>query len=263
MRICIIFFISITNFLFSQSNSINSEYEVIYNIRILRDTLQSENAIQESISLLINGNKSLFKSTKKAISDSVAMAIGKKSFENPVDGKVILDMRNVPNVNFKSEVFLDNGKQTVYKELLKNKFAYPLDDQIVWKIESETKTIATYLCKKATGKYKNRNYIAWFSEKVAIPDGPYVFKGLPGLIMEVYDTKNYVNFSMVSFKKVIKPIVLIEDAINTDYLTFSKARQNYMNNPSGTFTSQTGMSLNQSNASRINTNAKRINNFID
>lgn len=263
MRIYIIFFISISNFLFSQSDSFNSEYEVIYNLRILSDTLQPENATQENISLLIKGNKSLFKSTKKAIRDSVAMSIGKKSFGNPVDGKVILDMRNVPNVNFKSEVFLDDGKQTVYKELLKNKFAYPLDDKIVWKIEDETKTIATYLCKKATGTYKDRNYIAWFSEKVTIPDGPYVFKGLPGLIMEVYDTKNYVNFSMVSFKKVIKPIVLIKDPINTDYLTFYKARENYLNNPSGTFTSQTGISLKPANASRINTNSKRVNNYID
>ncbi len=263
MRIYIIFFISISNFLFSQSNSLNSEYEVIYNLKILSDTLQPEKAIQENISLLIKGNKSLFKSTKKAIRDSVAMSIGKKSFENPINGKVMLDMRDVPNVNFKSEVFLDDGKQTVYKELLRNKFAYPLEDQIVWKIEGETKTIATYLCKKATGTYKNRNYIAWFSEKVAIPDGPYVFKGLPGLIMEVYDTKNYVNFSLVSFKKVIKPIVLIKDAINTDYLTFNKARQNFLNNPSGAIMSQTGLSLNQANVSRINTNAKSFNNYFD
>ncbi len=263
MRIYLIFFLSISNFLLCQSNSLNSEYEVIYNLRILPDTLQPKNSIQENVSLLIKGNKSLFKSTKKAIRDSVAMSIGKKSFESPIDGKVILDMRSVPGVNFKSEVFLDNGKQTVYKELLKNKFAYSLEDDIVWKIEGETKIIATYLCKKAIGRYKNRNYIAWFSEQVAIPDGPYVFKGLPGLIMEVYDKNSYMNFSMVSFKKVIKPIVLINNSIKTDFLTFTKARKNYLENPSGTFTNQTGISLKPSDASRINSNSNRFNNYID
>nr|WP_314499722.1 GLPGLI family protein [uncultured Chryseobacterium sp.] len=257
------FFISVSNFLFSQSDIFNSEYEVIYSIRMLSDTLQPENVMQENSSLLISNNRSLFKSTKKAIRDSVAMAIGKKSFGNPVDGKVILDMRNVPAVNFKSEVFLDGGKQTVYKELLKNSFAYPLEDTVIWKIEDETKTVAAYLCRKATGRYKNRNYTAWFAEKIAIPDGPYVFKGLPGLVLEVYDTNNYVNFSMVSFKKVSKPIILIKDSIKTDFLTFTKARRNYLDNPSGTFTNQTGISLNPAVVSRVNANSNRFNNYID
>src|SRR5690606_29127872 len=158
-------------------------YEVIYRVRMYTDTTSKSNVIEENVSLLIKDDKSLFKSTKKAIRDSIAMAVGKKSFENPVGGKVILDMRTVPGVDFKSEVFSENGKQTVYKELLKNRFSYPLEDPIEWKIEDETKTISTYLCKKATGKYKGRNYIAWFTEAVPIPNGPYVFKGLPGLIL--------------------------------------------------------------------------------
>ncbi|GAA5096976.1 hypothetical protein GCM10023210_31440 [Chryseobacterium ginsengisoli] len=232
---------------------------------MLSDTSKTKdfNEMEEDLSLLIKGNKSLFKSTKKAIRDSVAYAIGKKSFENPVNGMVVLDMKAVPGVNFKSEVFLNDGKQTIYKELLKNRFSYPLEDAIEWKIESETKTIASYLCKKAIGKYKGREYVAWFTDSIPFPDGPYVFKGLPGLVLEVYDSKNYISFSMISFKKVEKPIIVMKDVANTKYSTFHKARQNFLDNPSGTLSSQIGLTIKPNDASRINGNVKRFNNYID
>ncbi|MCU7613251.1 GLPGLI family protein [Chryseobacterium sp. GMJ5] len=225
MKLCTLFLIIFGSILYSQTNDLKSQYEVIYRIKSFPDTLSKKNTIEEDLSLLINGNKSLFKSTKKAYSDSIAMEIGEKSLANSIDGKVILDMRNVPIVNFKSEVFFDNGKQTVYKELVKNRFSYPLEDVLHWKIEEETKMIGSYLCKKATIKYKNRNYAAWFAESVPIPDGPYIFKGLPGLILEVYDQSDTVHFSMVSLKKVEKPMVVMKDSAATKYSIFYQARK--------------------------------------
>jgi len=245
------------------NDSLKSQYEVIYRLKMFPDTLSKDNVIEEDLSLLINGNKSLFKSTKKAVRDSIAYAIGKKSFDNPVNGQVILDMHAVPGVNFKSEVFLNERKQFVYKELVKNRFSYPLEDPVEWKIENETKNIATYACKKAIGKYKGREYIAWFSENIPIPDGPYVFKGLPGLILEVYDINNYITFSMIKFAKVQKPIKLLKDVAATKYSAFHKARQNFLDNPAGAFSSQTGLSVKPGDIARINNNAKKFNNYID
>lgn len=226
------------------------------------DTLSRDNPIEEDLSLLIGDNQSLFKSTKKAVRDSVAYAIGKKSFDNPTNGVVILDMKTVPNVNFKSEVYLHDGQQTVYKELLRNRFSYP-EDAINWHIENDTKIIASYSCRRATGRYKGRNYIAWFTSSIPMPDGPYTFKGLPGLVIEVYDEKEYISFSLISFKKVQKPIVLMKDTANTTYTTFHKARQNFLNNPAGTFSIQTGLTVKPNDVSRINGTIKKFNNYID
>lgn len=245
------------------NNTLMSQFEVIYRLKSSSDTLLKNNSIEEDLSLLINGNKSLFKSTKKAISDSIALAVGNKSFDNPVDGKVVFDMRNVPIVKFKSEVFSDNGKQTVYKVLIRNNFSYYLEDPIEWKILGETKTIASYLCKKAMGKYKNRNYIVWFTEAIPIPDGPYVFKGLPGLVVEVYDTLDYNRFSMISFKKVEKPIILMKDVVSTKYSIFFEARKNILNNPAAILSNQTGVNLSSSTVAKINANSKYFNNYID
>jgi GLPGLI family protein len=263
MRFYLLVSILFSSILYSQSDNLKSQYEVIYKIKSFNDTLSKYNAAEENLSLLINGNKSLFRSTQKAKSDSIAMAIGKKSFENPVNGKVILDMKNVPGVYFKSEVFSDNGKQTIFKELMRNKFSFPLEDPIQWKIGSETKMIESYACKKATGKYKGRHYIAWFTESIPIPDGPYVFKGLPGLVLEVYDPNDNIHFTMVSFKKVVKPMTLMKDAFATKYSTFYKARQNSIDNAAGVLSNQTGITLKPADIARINNNAKRNNNYLD
>lgn len=56
-----------------------------------------------------------------------------------------------------------------------------------WKIENKTKTIAGITCTKATSNFRGRNYIAWFTYSIPIATGPWKFRGLPGLILEVYD----------------------------------------------------------------------------
>lgn len=263
MKIYFFLFLLTFGFLFSQSNNIESEYEVIYKVKIYSDTISKTYANEEKTSLLIKNNKSIFKSTQKAVSDSIALAIGKKQWNTPVNGKIILDMQNVPIVKFKDEVYLDNGKQIIYKELLKTKFSFPLEDPIQWKIGTETKMIDIYLCKKATGKYKKRNYTAWFTDSVPIPDGPYIFKGLPGLVLDVSDTNNYLSFSIISLKKVVKPIVLLKDVFPTNYQNYVKVRQNLLDNPAGTISNQTGIKLKPEHITRINENARRFNNYID
>ncbi|WP_133175180.1 GLPGLI family protein, partial [Chryseobacterium sp. HMWF001] len=259
MKFYLLFLVFSSSFIYSQSDTLRSQYEIIYKIRCFDDTLSKKNPSEENLSLLISGNKSLFRSTQKAVSDSIAMSIGNKAVANAVNGKVVVDMRGVPGVYFKSEVFSDNGKQIIYKELMKNRFSYPLEDPITWKIKNETKIIESYLCKKAIGKYKGRYYIAWFTETIPIPDGPYIFKQLPGLALEVYDQNDTIHFTMISFRKARKAMLLMKNAYPTQYSNFYKARQNMIENPAGMLSNQTGIKLNPSDVERINKNAKRNN----
>jgi len=57
-----------------------------------------------------------------------------------------------------------------------------------WKITSETKNIKGHTCTKATLSFRGRNWEAWFAQDIPLPYGPWKFYGLPGLIVEVYDT---------------------------------------------------------------------------
>lgn len=64
--------------------------------------------------------------------------------------------------------------------------------QIDWIISTETKKIGTFACTKATANFRGRNYTAWFTTAVPVPYGPWKLNGLPGLIVEAYDTDKYV-----------------------------------------------------------------------
>jgi len=64
---------------------------------------------------------------------------------------------------------------------------------IKWNIGKGDKNVLGYACKKASCQFRGRNYIAYYTPKIAIPDGPYKFCGLPGLILEIYSEDNFIR----------------------------------------------------------------------
>jgi GLPGLI family protein len=55
-----------------------------------------------------------------------------------------------------------------------------------WTITNETAVIAGMLCKKATAILPSQSAIeAWFTDEVALANGPAIYHGLPGLILKV------------------------------------------------------------------------------
>ncbi|MDR3227196.1 MAG: GLPGLI family protein, partial [Prevotellaceae bacterium] len=79
-----------------------------------------------------------------------------------------------------------------------------------WKIEKDTTTISGYKCQKATCTFRGREYIAWFTSEIKINTGPYKFWGLPGLIVNVYDTKKHYSFQLKEIMKSGELIVFEE-----------------------------------------------------
>ena len=49
----------------------------------------------------------------------------------------------------------------------------------------------------AVSDFRGRRWTAWFAPDISISDGPWKFSGLPGLIMEAYDTENHYRFFIV------------------------------------------------------------------
>lgn len=75
-----------------------------------------------------------------------------------------------------------------------------------WEIAEEIKTYEDqYEVQKATTHFAGRDYVAWFTTDVPIQDGPYLFYGLPGLIVELYDTEKHYHFTMESMEKLDEP----------------------------------------------------------
>ena len=62
-------------------------------------------------------------------------------------------------------------------------------------------TILGYPCHKATTHFRGRDYVAWYTEEIPYPYGPYKFGGLPGLITCIYDTQREHIYTLVGFEK--------------------------------------------------------------
>ncbi|NHW60260.1 GLPGLI family protein, partial [Escherichia coli] len=61
----------------------------------------------------------------------------------------------------------------------------------------------------AVTRFGKRDWEAWFSDKYPVLEGPYKFRGLPGLIFELRDTKDNFIFS-------VNRIVPKKEKIETD-----------------------------------------------
>lgn len=99
------------------------------------------------------------------------------------------------------------GENWVYKDLrqarLSNFVSSPRDNpyrieeelpQIKWQLLEENKSIEGIRVRKARGRFRGRNYTAWFAPDIPLHNGPWKLGGLPGLILEAYDDDRLVVF---------------------------------------------------------------------
>ena len=73
--------------------------------------------------------------------------------------------------------------------------------QLQWTMARGDSTILGYPCHKATTHFRGRDYVAWYTEEIPYPYGPYKFGGLPGLITCIYDTQREHIYTLVGFEK--------------------------------------------------------------
>jgi GLPGLI family protein len=99
---------------------------------------------------------------------------------------------------------------------------------INWTITQETKEMMGVQCQKAVCDFKGRTYEAWFCSQLPYNNGPWKLGGLPGLILEAYDTKKEVVFSFISFENATgEPISILlpSDLIKTTPKEFRQYQQ--------------------------------------
>ncbi|MDN5395871.1 MAG: GLPGLI family protein [Chryseobacterium sp.] len=81
-------------------------------------------------------------------------------------------------------------------------FVVNTNDEMTWKLLQETQQYNGYKLQKATTDFGGRTWNAWFCNEVNIKEGPYKFRGLPGLIFILEDTDKNFIYKLVSNKKL-------------------------------------------------------------
>ncbi|TYP96371.1 GLPGLI family protein [Sphingobacterium allocomposti] len=70
-----------------------------------------------------------------------------------------------------------------------------------WTISTEQKQILGLNCYKASLNYLGRTWQVWFTPEIAFPTGPWLLRGLPGLIVSASDDKGEVQFTLQALEE--------------------------------------------------------------
>ncbi len=101
-----------------------------------------------------------------------------------------------------------------------------------------------------------------------MPEGPYKFFGLPGLILKIEDTKGYYKFELTDFKNltsqkgVIKMESRLVNGTSTTKQQYLSAKENYMNNL-GAALQQSGITVGNEAIKSVQNRERKKNNPIE
>ena len=194
------------------------------------DSVQKKKPLEELVALVVSKDGSVFYSEDRVKSDSILKAKVQAARNS---GSFNLDMRGTKMGRFAVVI---NKQYPSYKTTFKNKIGmttYEFDEtrKPEWKITSEKKKIGEFSAQKATTNYLGREWEAWFTTDLPIQDGPYVFYGLPGLIVQIADKDQDYTFTLEGVKNNFTIADLqVDKTIKLSYDKYKKAfQENYLN----------------------------------
>ncbi|HSI70624.1 MAG TPA: GLPGLI family protein [Gillisia sp.] len=180
---------------YAQKLNSKFDYKVTYKLTFQLDSTSLEESNSEYMILYTGDNLSKFSSSAKNRENSFVVQ-GNSGHTS-----------QTALTKFHYEILKDSQSGNLYYTLkipkMDDRFYYIEEmDQFVWEILPETKKIKDFEVQKATTTFAGRDYIAWFSPEIPIGEGPYKFNGLPGLILEVADTKDQWVFEFFGLEKL-------------------------------------------------------------
>lgn len=180
--------------------------DIFYQIKFLMDSTKVDDVEEGQTVLRVSDRYALFTDYYRVLHDSINDLCA-ESRKNAQKYKVTWDSLSIKRcylLQFLSVIDLEKSVATVQWDVLrKYQYEQPVPD-FKWKLAAGDTLILDKFCKKATCSYAGRNYVAWYTEEVNLPYGPYIFGGLPGLIMYLHDTKYNWVFTCNGIEKATK-----------------------------------------------------------
>ena len=182
-----------------------ADYVVTYKASFIRDT---QKKVPEQDIIILEIGKNFSKSYSKILfaADSTATAWRKK-------GSAVLRMPkgNIPLEDVYKNFTTKNSK-IIFRSMLQGPiYQYEESSNLMnWTLQPEKKEILSYSCQRATTSFRGREYEAWFTNDIPLPNGPWKFGGLPGLILFLKDMQSNYVFECIGLEKpkVERPIKL-------------------------------------------------------
>jgi GLPGLI family protein len=177
---------------------------VHYKFTHVRDTTNRDHPYTENMALYIGKNSSAYRSYDNVLEQAEFKKQLQAAEASSPDGRVSLRRNNRSGTTEEYYEFPNENKLARKEPLVMD--TYLIDEAmpaIDWKVSSDTATFGGLHCQKATGHFKGRDYTAWFCPDMPLHVGPWKLNGLPGVIVQAYDTKKDVQFMFDGVEKVI------------------------------------------------------------
>jgi GLPGLI family protein len=204
------------------SQTLDSAYfQCLYKLEYAKDSLAFERRRTDEMLLLVGNKVSAFFSYRQYLSDSLQKAnpeMYKPQVIRNADGTGSVTPALKPTRTSENKEFLyltpSEGKLFCLSKIWSNYFMY--EDNLrppAWHISTDTARILNYTCNKAATTYKGREWTAWFTYDIPVPEGPWLLRGLPGIILKAYDKNEDYIFECTGIErlKLKKPIVKDEE----------------------------------------------------
>lgn len=214
-KIFVINFLIIFNVIFSQKTIFKSHTQIIYEMNFKADSTKNDKT-NDILTLYIGNNQSIFQNDKKFKIDSL------------ISSQPIFQMPSKPLFKVSHVIFKDyNKSEQIYSDKIDNiNFGYKEKNPTMsWNLVKGEKNIFSYSCFKAETNFRGRKFIAWYTKDIPISDGPYKFSGLPGLILEVYDSENNFHYNIIAIIKKQQNILYDNDINFIERLKMIEARR--------------------------------------
>ena len=129
-----------------------------------------------------------------------------------------------------------------------------------WKILPENDVFGNFKIQKAETEFAGRKWIAWFTTEIPIQEGPYKFRGLPGLILKIFDSTNSHSFTLAGIQK-LKSVSSKDDNFVFDFGTNQNVSQEKYKQILKEFRDDPNKSIRQtlSEMDEVNDNGKMVN----
>jgi len=207
-------YIYILSFIFSSAIIFAQDYVPIdtavlsctYFYVFQEDSLDKSSTVSEEMTLLISKHSSLFLGTNQLYRDSILKAHSGEPFDQNYLNKITpliqgTTMNPYCLYHIHNNYIADSILFTAY--LNKKNLQVKESNKMNWKIEANRDTVITgYKCLKASTELWGRKFIAWFTLDIPVSYGPYKFCGLPGLIIQISDSKKQHSFTIYTVKKI-------------------------------------------------------------
>ena len=205
----------------------------IYEYKFIPDSTNVDDVKTEMMFLDTTKDGSKYYSYTVFNSDSIMKVDLEKQLAATGSINVKSDMRK-GDVRYSVTKTYPDYKINLHRRLGMDAYNISDDRKINWKISSEKEKIGEWNAQKAEADFAGRHWIAWFSTEIPIQDGPYKFRGLPGLIIKIEDKTGSHKMELKGIKNItgnvdINVFEVKEIAVNSKQ--FQKVLKEYENDP--------------------------------